>query len=222
MVNHWSIKDNAVLVPPAGPIISEAQARQIAYNAFTQMTDRPGTYNAGGISWQPLSNSTTLTRLTYGFSWHVAENIVYSPDVDTEYAGNPEMYIGITVDAETGEVLSGGNMAGSAAGNALRSLKPSPRLRLLYEALKARISDPLTVALASGKPATATHPSSSALRFTHQINDKQVTFALNASARRLTWETKPGKWADIALPQHRAQELADWIDRKQAKESATK
>lgn len=118
------------------------------------------------------------------------------------------------LSAETGEVLNSGPMTAYVP-PPLRRLQRSPRLLLLGEALKARSADALTLALAAGKPEEGARPGRDTRQFTRPINGKPVRFALNASARRLTWETASGQWAGVSLAEKRAQALAAWLDKQQ-------
>ncbi len=106
-IDGWYIEDNAVLVPPTGPQITQQQAQRIAYNTVTQLTGLSGTLVQNGPMWETLSNSTTLARLQYGFGYETPEVTIPAPDPeypDESWTG--KIFVGVSVDAETGEVLS--------------------------------------------------------------------------------------------------------------------
>lgn len=217
-VYGWFTQDYAVLSRPSGAILTEAQAQQIAYNTYRQLTDLPGTLVQSNLVWATLNSSTTLTRLQYGFGYETPPVTTPAPDPNyPDEAVTEKYFLSVVVDAETGEVLHADWGGGTAGSGGDKRWSPTPRLQLLDALFKVNEQsspDPLVLALVSSRSAKAAVPSNAPRQFTRAIGGKSIRFALNTTKCRLTWEVKPGEWAGIALTGKHGLELAAWLDKE--------
>ena len=213
-VYGWSTKDYAQFSRPSGAILTQAQAQQIAYNTYRQLTDLAGTLVQSNLVWATLSSSTTLTRLQYGFGYETPP--VTTPASDPDYPEETitqKYFLGVVVDAETGEVLSADWGGGAAGGGGDKPWKATPRVALLNALLSGNEKvEPLVLIIASGKHASATVPGESARQFAHSVKGKPIRFALNAAKCRLTWENAPGVWTGIKTTTEAAKRLNAWLN----------
>ena len=195
--------DYGIRVPPAGPILPEAQARTIARAAFI----------AGGGPAE--AEADIAVELAPCYSWRERRwryfRLAYDYYFDMEFELAPGI-VQVTVDAVTGEVLSARQATGGGSGG-FRAKPPamSARRRMLARLADMKAPEPLIRAFTALGRARPGAPPRSQARWKKRIGEQALEWSSDAPRKRLYWREGNASWnaCDIALSELKL--LETWV-----------
>ncbi len=206
-VESYRLDDTGIRLPAAGPILAEAQARQVAVAAF----------HAGGgpanavpemvwdtYQWLQVHNQSPLCRPAYRYRFQTQYM-----EADGSLVG--PVFVDAWVDAVTGELWTIEALNGGPALFDGRRVKGARWLVLSAALLQQPQTRALGRALVAGGRVTARRPARSSLRFQEKLGTLGLEFACEPRVRRLAWREGGGPWQATTVPTAEFQRLHRWM-----------
>ena len=200
-VEFWSADYKTYLPIGNGPFYPETQARAVAVNAFQQgggpITLLPALLG-DSPSWSHIAPNSPLCSLTYVY--------IFSTD---------NMIVQAIVDAQTGELWSIENLLlRIKPGLTLKTVKSSPRMKLVSALLADKKSSGLGRAMVAGKPLKNASTGKGSKQFTWAVDKRYVDFSMNAKTCTLAWKDGGKTWSGVILSASEEKQLEAWKKEK--------